>query len=86
MIPIGCADQWENYVRSAMKSQFQSLDVVVPRVLIDPIPLGFSPPMSEQAYFDPPVPERDVDTEVSPTVPDTQSALIMWQIFLRRSL
>ena len=22
MIPIGCADQWENYVRSAMKSQF----------------------------------------------------------------
>ena len=22
MIPIGCADQWENYVRSAMKCQF----------------------------------------------------------------
>ena len=21
MIPIGCADQWENYVRSTMKSQ-----------------------------------------------------------------
>ena len=21
MIPIGCADQWKNYVRSAMKSQ-----------------------------------------------------------------
>jgi hypothetical protein len=86
MIPIGCADQWENYVRSAMKSQFQSLDVVVPRVLVDPIPLGFSPPMGEQAYFDPPVPERDVDTEVLPTVPDTQSALIMWRILLRRSL
>ena len=32
MIPIGCADQWENYVRSAMKCQFQSLDVVVRRV------------------------------------------------------
>jgi hypothetical protein len=31
MIPIECADQWENYVRSAMKSQFQSLDVVVRR-------------------------------------------------------
>jgi hypothetical protein len=40
MIPIGCANQWENYVRSAMKSQFQSLDVVVHRVLVDPIPLG----------------------------------------------
>ena len=22
MIPIGCADQWENYMRSAMKNQF----------------------------------------------------------------
>jgi hypothetical protein len=53
MIPIGCADQWENYVRSAMKSQFQSLDVVVHSVLVDPIPLGFFPPMGEQAYFDP---------------------------------
>ena len=45
MIPIGCADQWENYVRSAMKCQFQSLDVVVRWVLVDPIPHGFSPPM-----------------------------------------
>ena len=42
MIPIGCADQWENYVRSAMKSQLQCLDVVVRRVLVDPIPHGFS--------------------------------------------
>jgi len=41
MILIGCADQWKNYVRSAMKSQFQSLDVVVCRVLVDPIPHGF---------------------------------------------
>jgi hypothetical protein len=47
MIPIGCADQWDNYVRSTMKSQFQSLDVVVHRVLVHPIPLGFSPPMGE---------------------------------------
>jgi hypothetical protein len=74
MIPIGCADQWENYVRLAIKSQFQSLDVVVYWVLVDPIPLGFSPPMGEQAYFDPPVPERDVDVEVPPTVPNVRSA------------
>jgi hypothetical protein len=46
MIPIRCADQWEKYVRSAMKSQFQSLDVVVRRVLVDPIPHGFSSPMA----------------------------------------
>ena len=47
MIPIGCADQWENYVRSAIKCQFQSLEVVVHRVLVDPIPHGFSPPMGQ---------------------------------------
>jgi hypothetical protein len=74
MIQIGCADQWENYVRSVMKSQFQSLDVVVHRVLVNPIPLGLSPPLGEQAYLDPPVPERDVDAEVARTVPDAQSA------------
>ena len=45
MISIGCADQWENYVRSAMKSQLQCLDVVVTRVLVDPIPHGFTPAM-----------------------------------------
>jgi hypothetical protein len=74
MIPIGCADQWDNYVRSAMKSQFQSLDVVVHRMLVDPITIGLSPPMGEQAFFEPTVPERDVDAEVPPTVPDVQSA------------
>ena len=74
MIPIGCADQWENYVRSAMKSQLQYLDVVVRRVLVDPIPHGFSPPMGQQAHFDPPVLKPDMDVEVAPTVPDAQSS------------
>ena len=59
MISIGCADQWENYVRSAMKSQLQCLDVVVHRVLVDPIPHGFSPPMGQQAHIDPPIPTVD---------------------------
>ena len=53
MISIGCADQWENYVGSAMKSQLQCLDVVVRRVLVDPIPHGVSPPMDQQAHIDP---------------------------------
>ncbi|XP_022683211.1 uncharacterized protein LOC105914647 [Setaria italica] len=74
MIPIGCANQWENYVRSAMKCQFQSLDVVVRRVLVDPIPHRFSPLMGHQAHFDPPVPEPDMDVEVAPIVPHAQSA------------
>jgi hypothetical protein len=50
------------------------LDVVVHQVLVDPIPLGFFLPMGEQAYFDPPILERDVDAEVPPTIPDAQSA------------
>jgi hypothetical protein len=29
IIPIGCENQWDNYVRLAMKSQLQCLDVVV---------------------------------------------------------
>ena len=74
MIPIGCADQWENYVRSAMKSQLHCLDVVVRRVLVDPIPHGFSPPLGQQAHFDPPIPEPDMEVEVAPMVPDAQSA------------
>ena len=73
MIPIGCADQWENYVRSAMKSQFQSLDVVVRRVVLDSIPHGVFPEMSQQAHFDPPILEPDMDVEVAPTVLDAQS-------------
>ena len=72
MIPIRCADQWENYVRLAMKSQFQSLDVVVHRVVLDRIPHGVSPEMGQQAHFDPPIPEPDMDVEVAPTVPDAQ--------------
>ena len=56
-----------------MKCQFQSLDVVVRRVLVDPISHGFSPPMGQQAHFDSPIPEPDMDVEVAPTVPDAQS-------------
>ena len=57
-----------------MKSQLQCLDVVMRRVLVDPIPHGFSPPMGQQEHFDPPVPEPDMDVEVAPMVPDAQSA------------
>ena len=44
------------------------------RVLVDPIPHGFSPPMGQQAHFDPSIPKPDMDMEVAPTVPDAQSA------------
>ena len=61
-------------MRSAMKCQFQSLDVVVRWVLVDPIPHRVSPPMGQQAHFDTLVSEPDMDVEVAPTVPDAQSA------------
>ena len=48
--------------------------MVVRRVLVDPIPHRFSPPMGQQAHFDPPIPEPDMDVKVAPTVPDPQSA------------
>ena len=70
MISIGCADQWENYVRSAIKSQLQCLDVVVRRVLVDPIPHGFTPAMDHQAHIDPPIPEPYMDVEIALMVPD----------------
>jgi hypothetical protein len=73
MISIGCVDQWENYVRSAMKSQLQCLDVVVRRVLVDPIPHGFTPAMDHQAHIDPPVLEPYLHMQIAPMVPDAQS-------------
>ena len=61
-------------MRSAIKSQLQCWDVVVRRVLIDPISHGFFPSMGQQAHIDPSIPEPDMDVEVAPTVPDAQSA------------
>ena len=44
------------------------------RVLVDPIPHGFSPPMGQQTHFAPPVPKPDMDVEVAPMIPNAQSA------------
>ena len=57
-----------------MKSQLQCLDVVVRRVLVDPIPHGVFPPMGQQAHIDPPILESDMDVEVAPMIPNAQSA------------
>ena len=60
-------------MRSAMKSQLQCLDVVVRRVLVDPIPHGFTPAMDHQAHINPPVLEPDMDVEIAPMISDAQS-------------
>ena len=44
------------------------------RVLVDPIPHGFTPAMDHQAYIDPPVPEPYLHVQIAPTVLDAQSA------------
>ena len=44
------------------------------RVLVDPIPHGFTPAMDHQAHIDPLVPEPYLHVEIAPTVPDAQSA------------
>ena len=43
------------------------------RVLVDPIPHGFSPLMGQQTHFNPPIPKPDMDVLVAPTVPDAPS-------------
>ncbi|RCV21545.1 hypothetical protein SETIT_4G147800v2 [Setaria italica] len=74
MVPIRCADQWEKYVRMIMNGHSPSMEVVVCRVLVDPIPRRFSRPMGQRAHFVPPIPEPVMDVEVAPTVPDAEFA------------
>ena len=48
--------------------------MVVHRVLVDPIPHGFTPAMNHPAHIDPPVLEPYLHVQIAPTVPDAQSA------------
>jgi hypothetical protein len=59
IIPIKCQREWDNYVKSAMKTQKQVMEVVVHRLLVA------SRPRDENYYR---------GAEVMPTVPDAQSA------------
>ena len=49
IIRIDSENQWDNYVRLAMKSQLQCLDVVVRPVFIDPTPHDYAPVTDELA-------------------------------------
>jgi hypothetical protein len=59
IIPIECQREWDNYVKSAMKTQKQVKEVVVRRLLVTSRP-------EDENY--------DRGVEVVPTVPDVQSA------------
>ena len=59
IIPIKCQREWDNYVKSAMKTQKQVMEVVVRRLLVASCP-------GDENY--------DRGVEAMPIVPDAQSA------------
>jgi hypothetical protein len=59
IIPIECEQDWENYVKSATKTQKQVMEVVVQRLVVASHPV-------EENY--------DRGVEVVPTMPDAQYA------------
>ena len=81
LIPIVSEAQWDKYVKTIMKNEFQCLDLVVRKLSNDPTPHGYSPPRGfspepeNPAPSDPPLPNREVEVEDVVLVPDAQSAL-----------
>jgi hypothetical protein len=86
LVPIASEAQWDKYVRTVLKTEFQCLDLVVRKLSNDPTPHGYSPPNGHSpphglslepdnlAPFDPLLPNREVDVEDVVVVPDAQSA------------
>jgi hypothetical protein len=80
LVPIASEGQWEKYVKTIMKNEFQSLDLVVRKLSNDPTPHGyspqhcFSPEPENQAPSDPSLANLEVDVEDVLVVPDAQSA------------
>jgi hypothetical protein len=44
LLPIACEGDWEKYVKTVVKNEFQCLDLLVRKLLIDPTPHVHSPP------------------------------------------
>jgi len=86
LVPIASEAQWDKYVKTVMKNEFQCLDLVVRKLSNYPTPHGYSPPNGHSlphgfspeprnpAPFDPPLPNREVDVEDVVLVLDAQSA------------
>jgi hypothetical protein len=78
LVPIASEAQWDKYVKTVMKNEFQCLDLVV-RKLSPPnghsVPHGLSPKPENPATFEPPLPNREVAVEDVVVVPDAQSTL-----------
>jgi hypothetical protein len=46
LVPIASEAQWDKYVKTVMKNEFQCLDFVVRKLSNDPTPHGYSPLMA----------------------------------------
>ena len=86
LVPIASEAQWDKYVKTVMKNEFQCLDLVVRKLSNYPTPHGYSPPNGHSPPHafspepgnptpsDPPLPNREVDVEDVVLVLDAQSA------------
>ena len=86
LVLIASEAQWDKYIKTIMKNEFQCLDLVVRKLSNDPTPHGYSPPnvhspphglspaLENPAPSEPLLPNREVDVEDAIVVPDTQSA------------
>jgi len=86
LLPIACQGDWEKYVKTVMKNEFQCLDLLVRKLSTDRIPhvysppnghsphRGFSPAHENLAPYDPSLRNREGNMEDVVIVPDAQSA------------
>ena len=87
LVPITSEAQWDKYVKTVMKNEFQCLDLVVRKLPNDPTPYGysplnghsppcgFSPEPENPTSSDRPLHNHEVDVEDVVLVSDAQSAL-----------
>ena len=86
LVPIASEGQWDKYVKTVMKNEFQCLDLVIRKFSNNPNPHGY-PPLNSHAppnrlsptpvnppIYEPLLPNREVDVEDVVVVPDAQSA------------
>jgi hypothetical protein len=79
LVPIASEAQWDKYVKTVMKNEFQCLDLVVRKLSNNPTTHGYSPPhglspeAENPAPSEPPLPNHEVDVEDVVVVADAQS-------------
>ena len=82
LVPISSEAQWDKYVKTIIKNEFQCLDLIVRKLSNDPTPYGYSPHNGHSpprgfslepdnpAPSDRPLPNHEMDVEDVVLVPD----------------